>query len=347
MGPARGWALLAVLLLPGSCLRCLQCADEACAPVTCAAHESRCRATLLTTVDEPPRAPRELRREERGCAPAPAGDVSGNVSASVTFRSRGQLVTLQELLCAGDLCNGGPAPRPRAHPSAALECFTCDDGDDGDDGDGSCSGPALGRLRCPDPRDRCLALTLRLGPGGLTRTPGPAGGLTRTPGPAGGGRLAQALRGCGRLGPCRGLLGLDTGQSLRLARCCEGSGCNGQPEEPGAPNGAWCLGCEGPAPHGCAPRPLACRGALTHCALVWGTHDASGDAWALRGCATQAWCEAGAPLGLGGLLGPPRCCQGPLCNRLPGDPPDAGAPRAAPPPALGLLLLLGAAVAAA
>ncbi|XP_067173028.1 ly6/PLAUR domain-containing protein 3-like [Apteryx mantelli] len=189
MGPAWGWALLAALLGPGSCLRCLQCADEACAPVTCAAHESRCRATVLTTVDAPPRAPQELRREERGCAPALGGgggdNVTGgggddDVTASVTFLSRGQLVTLQELLCRGDMCNAGPAPRPRAHPDAALECFTCSEAD------GSCSAPALRRLRCPDPRDRCLELTARLGPAGGALDGGLRGGgrcLTRTPGP--------------------------------------------------------------------------------------------------------------------------------------------------------------------
>ncbi|XP_072704282.1 urokinase plasminogen activator surface receptor [Ciconia boyciana] len=192
-------------------------------------------------------------------------------------------------------------------PRAPLRCLTCDAAD------GSCERP-LAALPCPRGSDYCLDV------------------ITRLPGEMGVGRL----RGCGSAGPCRGLLGLDTGHGRQVAlRCCQRDQCEPEAEPP--PSGLRCWGCDGPEPHGCAPQVLPCRGGLTHCALAR-TYGPSGEPWLVRGCATQAWCET--PLGVGGLRGGalPHCCRGSLCNRLPGDPPSAASP--GPSVGLGLLLLL-------
>lgn len=265
----------------------------------CAPHQQRCRSTLLSTTDA---SGRVLRREERGCA------VPGVPDVTVTFLSRGRAVTLSEERCGGERCNRPRPPEPLPPPGPPRFCPSCSATD------GSCGRPPLA-LRCPRPGDVCLDVTTRLG----GEEPGD-----------------DRIRGCGQAGPCRGLLGFESGHSLHMVRCCNSTHCGTEAEPP--PSGLQCWACEGPAPHGCRPTALPCRGGLTHCMLA-DTYGPSGEPWLVRGCASELWCET--PVGLEGGQrgGPPRCCQGSFCNRLPGDPPSA----AAPPQrgiGLGLLLLL-------
>ncbi|XP_074423041.1 uncharacterized protein LOC141734776 [Larus michahellis] len=168
----------------------------------------------------------------------------------------------------------GPSPAPQG---PALLCPTCDDSD------GSCRGPPAA-LPCPRPTDRCLWLS--------TRPPGQA--------------RAQELRGCGRVGACRALLGLESGNGTRgrhvTVRCCGGGSCPREPDPP--PSGLRCWGCDGPEPHGCDPQVLLCRGGLP----TVGARRPSGEPWLVRGCASPDWdrgvsgrCGAGA-VGQGGVV---------------------------------------------
>ncbi|XP_063177656.1 ly6/PLAUR domain-containing protein 3 isoform X2 [Chroicocephalus ridibundus] len=72
------------------------------------------------------------------------------------------------------------------------------------------------------------------------------------------------------MGPCRALLGLESGNGTRgrhvTVRCCRGGSCPREPDPP--PSGLRCWGCDGPEPHGCDPQVLLCRGGLTHCVLA-------------------------------------------------------------------------------
>ncbi|XP_032940321.1 urokinase plasminogen activator surface receptor [Catharus ustulatus] len=262
MGWGRGLVLLWGLLGTVPALLCPRCDVTGCRdPAPCPSPHAVCRRTTLTTL----RGGRHFRRELTGC------DVTGPPEVVLHFRSHGELVTLREERW-GEGPGGSPAPSPAPPPAGdergAALCPTCDSSD------GSCLGPSP-LLPCPHPGDRCIDVTAR-GPRGV-----------------GEGRL----RGCGRAGPCRGLLGFDSGGRGVEMKCCESAQCG---LETPPPSGLRCWGCDGPSPTGCAPRALPCGGGRTRCVLARSLGP-SGEPWLIRGCATPEWCET--PVGLGGLWG--------------------------------------------
>ncbi|XP_074389933.1 urokinase plasminogen activator surface receptor-like, partial [Zonotrichia albicollis] len=245
MGWGRGlvvlWGLLGTAV---PALRCPLCDVTGCRPALCPSPRAACRRTTLTSL----RDGLEFRREESGC------DVTGPPDVVITFRSRGEIVTLrEERWGAGP--EGGHAPEPAPTPPtngsgpAPLLCPTCD---------GFCPAP-LPALPCPRPQDRCIDVISR--------------------GPNGEGE-GHRLRGCGQAGPCRGLLAFDSGRGRRGAlTCCETGECE---PEPGPPSGLSCWGYDGPAPSAGhapseGPAPLRCGWGRGRCFTAWGR-----GSWSLR-----------------------------------------------------------------